>query len=684
MTVTDAAGIGTRTPLHRMMAIASVAVLLIVFIAGVVVLVAHLGERPALPVSGWTDEQLRAAAAAVGVPVEWVARYLLLLEVLLAALGATAGWVLLRGGRSTAFRSYLAVVLVLNCTLGGAVPSALATLYPELTGPAGLVQATAWCALMPAAYAFPDGRFVPRWTRTLAPAWLVLLVALLVLPPALADGPVTAAVALVLFASCAVAQVHRYRWVSGPVERAQQRWVALAVALRVAYLVVSVVTPLGAAMHRPDETGLVANVIALPISYAISGALAAAVTVAVVRHRLYDVDAWILRTVVYAVLTAFVVGTYVAVVGGIGALSGNFGDVVAPLVATVVVALLVEQVRSRAQGAARRAVYGTRGEPYRAVADLSRRLGGTLPPDEVAAAITSTLHDGLKVAFVELVVDDQIVATRGVRGAGPEDQFVIRYDDTDLGELRIVGERLSGPDRALIADLARQAGVALHADAITAALRRSREALATSREEERRRLHRDLHDGLSPTLAGLHQRIDAAHRLVGADPDRARALLADSRAQLLTTIGEVRELVDALRPALLDELGLVGAIELTIERLAPQPGPPAMEMRADQLPALPAAVEIALYRVAVEAVTNVVRHAAADRCRVTLSAGSEMITLNVADDGRGLGGSSRPRSGLRTVRERVEEIGGAITVESRGGTTVTAHVPLRPRPEARA
>lgn len=669
-----------RVGIGRVVAVAAVVVIMLVLAVGVVLVAVNGADRPELLFPEWTGDQVRVAAGALGVPVAWLVRFVLLFEVLLATAGATAAVVLLRGGRMTGFRCYLAVVVVLNAALGGAILPAVGALVPAVADPAAVLQGVAWCAFLPAAYGFPDGRFVPLWSRWLVLGWAVLLVVLTVAPPEVVDGPVAAGSALALFGSCAFAQVYRYMRVSGPIERAQQRWVALAVALRFGYMIATIATPVVGLLQEPSAPGLATELVTIPISYGISAALAAAITVAIVRHRLYDVDVWITRALVYTVLTAFVVGTYVLVVGGVGALVGGSGGLLLPLVATVVVALAVEQVRGRAQRRIRRLVYGSRGEPYAVVAELGRRLGGAVEPDAVADTIVATVADALKAPFVELAVAGGPVAVRGMH-AEPVTAFPVRHRGTELGELRVGGEPLTAADRQLLAELARQAGLAVHAGQVTAELRRSRRALASSREEERRRLHRDLHDGLGPTLAGLYQRMDAAHRLIGSDPDRARSLLADSRAQTLRTIDEIRELVDALRPAVLDDLGLAGALALVIERLAPPPGPPVVELHADPLPPLPAGVEVAAYRIVVEAVTNAMRHSDATWCRVEIMMDA-VLRVCIEDDGRGIDPEARPGGGTRTMRERAEELGGTLLVTDRpgGGTAVTAVFPLDEEP----
>jgi signal transduction histidine kinase len=218
---------------------------------------------------------------------------------------------------------------------------------------------------------------------------------------------------------------------------------------------------------------------------------------------------------------------------------------------------------------------------------------------------------------------------------------------------------------------------------MTADLQRSRGRLVTAREEERRRLRRDLHDGLGPALAGVAMKLDAAGALVEQDPAAAREQLAQLRAETSEAIDDIRRLVYELRPPQLDELGLVGAIEERAARLAVEDGGArhgGLSVRVEappELPPLPAAVEVAVYRIAQEALANVVRHSGAGQCtvRVTLNAGLE---LEVYDDGGGLPERHRPGVGLGSMRARAAELGGSCTIEhaAGGGTVVRANLPL--------
>jgi len=220
-------------------------------------------------------------------------------------------------------------------------------------------------------------------------------------------------------------------------------------------------------------------------------------------------------------------------------------------------------------------------------------------------------------------------------------------------------------DLAVLAEIARQSGAAVHAEALTADLLYSRQRLVSAREEERRRLRRDLHDGLGPLLTGIGLNIDAARARAGhADVAGAGADLGPllGRAKEATTqaIADLRGIVNGLRPSSLDDLGLAGAIAAHIQRLT-EGTDVHISFEADLPPDLPAAVEVAMFRIAIEAINNVVRHSGARTCQVRLGAGTGgQLVVEVRDDGA----DTRPWKagvGMLAMRERSAEVGAALT-----------------------
>ena len=287
----------------------------------------------------------------------------------------------------------------------------------------------------------------------------------------------------------------------------------------------------------------------------------------------------------------------------------------------------VQPVSARVQRFVNRLMYGERDDPYTAIAGLGRRLASSLEPAAVLPTVVETIGHSLALQYVGLAVagDDapQDGATAAEYGLPGGELLVVPlvHQSAAVGELRLgprPGERLRERDHRLIADLAPQVAAAVHAVALSQELQLARQRIVSLREEERRRIRRDLHDGLGPALAGLTFTLEAVRNLSVSDLERADELLVSATEQVQTMIADVRRLIYGLRPPALDQLGLAASLR----GLAAQETSADMSVTVDapnSVPALPAAVEVAAYWIAQEALTNVKRHARARTCNVRLS-----------------------------------------------------------------
>jgi signal transduction histidine kinase len=562
-------------------------------------------------------------------------------------------------------------------------------------------------------FIFPNGQFAPRWMRWVA----VLMVAwaavgtILSTPALSSTGLATVEnqiwpVFLPFFVIAAIGtQVYRYRRLSNQLERQQSRWVLFGIIAGLSWILLLVFYAnffnpaiLQGALNKTISNGLIyVGFLMVPLS----------IGIAILRARLWDIDLLISRTLVYGALTASVVGMYVLVVGYLGTLLQTSGNLLVSLVATGVVALLFQPLRERLQRGVNRLIYGERDEPYAALARLGQRLEATLAPEAVLPTIVETIAHALKLPYVAIALttndegrrtnDEHYTIVAEVAVGNPESaagaaaaphlpspisQLPLIYQGETVGQLllapRAPGEPFGPADQRLLDDLARQAGVAVHAVRLTSDLQRARERLVAAREEERRRLRRDLHDGLGPQLASQTLLIDTVFRLLPDDIDGAVELLQRLKSQSQGAIADIRRLVYALRPPALDDLGLVEALREQAMQYV-QSGVQIAVVAPRALPPLPAAVEVAVYRIAQEALTNVIRHAQARVCTIEIVAGPE-LTLTIADDGRGLPAERRMGVGLNSMHERATELGGRLTIEPRpgGGTQVRAWLPLAP------
>jgi signal transduction histidine kinase len=419
--------------------------------------------------------------------------------------------------------------------------------------------------------------------------------------------------------------------------------------------------------------------------------------IAILRYRLYDIDVVINRTLVYGSLSACVVLIYVLAVIALGALFQAQGNIAVSLLATGLVAVLFQPLRSRLQRGVNRLMYGERDDPYAVISRLGKRFEAALAPETVLPTIVGIVREALKLPYAAIALphdgnDFEIVAASGEEP--PADPLVLplSYGGESVGELllapRAPGETFSAADRRLLDGLAGHAGVAVHGVRVMADLRRSRERLVLAREEERRRLRRDLHDELAPTLAALGLDAATVGELIPTDPKEAAFANEKLRSAIRATVGDVRRLVYDLRPPALDELGLVEAMRQRASRLGVgDEGFLATVEAPDELPPLPAAVEVAAYRIVQEALTNVSRHARASACTVRLAcADGRALTIEITDDGVGLPDTPEGGVGLSSMRERAAELGGECEIVRSwpSGTRVFARLPFRePLPEGR-
>jgi signal transduction histidine kinase len=544
-------------------------------------------------------------------------------------------------------------------------------------------------------YLFPSGRFVPRWTRWCALLYAVYWVVWIFFQGGLASG--TPGYLFLLFLLTAViAQVYRYRSVSTRAERQQTKWVVFGFALAI---LLFIFTQLIFFLLPPDLNNSPA------VNYLLGGGsvylsfmlIPIFIGIALFRAQLFDIDIIIKRTLVYGILTTFVIGIYVLVVGYLGALFHTNGNLVISLIATGIVAVLFQPLRDLLQRGINRLLYGQRDEPYVVLAGLGQRLKSTLEPDAVFSTIVESVKEALKLSFVAIEVKEGTSFVQAASSGAPPLKEVLRlplvYQSNQVGTLIIAprgrDDALTPADIRLLDDLTQQIGNAVHTvrltadlQALTGDLQRSREHLVTAREEERRRLRRDLHDGLGPMLSAIMLNIGLVRTIYRRDPETTDTLLNQLEEEIELIIGDIRRVVYNLRPPALDELGLVGAIREYVARLGNEEQASNVALKVtveapDSLPPLPAAVEVAAYRIVQEAVTNVIRHALAHSCYVRFQV-QDALKIEVSDDGKGIEDADRTGVGLNSMFERAEELGGTLTINkvSPCGTQITACLPL--------
>lgn len=545
---------------------------------------------------------------------------------------------------------------------------------------------------------FPTGRLLsPRWRLLvlwilLAVAWTAVTVALRPWPWPLYDivearafngisgsEPVFDAVYTVVggafvpvFPLVGLAGFLRYRRSHG-VERIQMKWPLFAIACFVC--IAALLTLFPALLDHDQPSGYM-------ITWSLAMLFPLSIGVAILRHRLWDIDLLINRTLVYATLTALIVALYAALVGMFGTLFQSGAGTVGGLLAAGVIAVLFQPLRHWLQRRANRLLYGERDNPAAVLARLARHMETSPSTADILPNLLQTVAAALRIPYVAIrpAGQEEPVAAWGEAPAGVQAVPLI-YGQETLGHLLIAprgpGERFNRHERELLATIAALAASTVRAVELSDDVRRSRRRIVAAREEERRRIRRDLHDGLGPQLASQTLGMEAVSQLIPREPERAQALLDSLKRQAEEATRDVRRLVYGLRPPALDDLGLAGALE----RFAATCGRGALQVTLDlpaDLPPLPAAVEVAVFRMAQEAMTNVLRHSEATDCIVRLGCAEKRLVLQVRDDGNGLDPNQRAGVGLRAMHERAAELNGRVVLQSPpgGGVLVEATLPL--------
>jgi two-component system NarL family sensor kinase len=552
---------------------------------------------------------------------------------------------------------------------------------------------------------FPDGRLPsPRW-RPLA--WLIVVSTLvqmtvaalardpsdppiastsllsvgLTLPPAVES--VVGVVATGVFVAAIVSLVLRYRRGDEKTRR-QLLWVILAIVIMAVLNGQRFVTGDGPIL-------LLLSSVLIPV----------AIAIAIVRHGLLDIRLVLSRTLLYVLAVSAVVAVYAGLVAGFSLFVPDaFGRTVA-IGAAIVVALGFNPLRLYLQRLIDRAFYGTRADPAATMKSLGEGLSSPGDLDDVIEharlalrmpylALIPVRGDRVYESGVPSVGEDDRIDGHGVTAdstTGPYAEVPLTYRDSVVGRL-VVGFRrgdraLHEDDRRALGLIAAPLAVALHAVGLTEQVQAARTAVVEAREEERVLLQRELHDGLGPLLTSAALQADASSNILRTDPVNAEMLLGTVRDTVRQALKDVRRVVYGLRPIELDELGLVDALRQRT-RQSVTVGSRTIEfgVQAEALPPLSPAVELAAFRIAMEAVSNVLRHADATRCVITVGTAADSLTLTVTDNGGAappVGTAVGTGVGMRSMAERAEELGGAAT----GGPTadgwqVRLEIPLGP------
>jgi signal transduction histidine kinase len=421
-------------------------------------------------------------------------------------------------------------------------------------------------------------------------------------------------------------------------------------------------------------TFLTTEVAAGIIGAVVFAAVGPTMAIGVRRPRVVDVRGLIVQTVVLVVVVIVYLAVYVGTVATLDMLGQPEPAVGVLALIGAAAATVFHPLRVMLRGVIDEILFGDRPDPLDAAARVVDRVG-----DDPVVALRA-IREALVLPYASLSAGGVELASSGtavthVRRLG------LQLGEDEVGEI-VVGLRpgdltLSAGDERVLRIVAPLLAQTLRARTLAADLQTSRGQAIAAIEEERRRLRRDLHDGLGPTLSGIAFTADAARNTLREQPESADELLRGLRAEAVTAVGEIRRLVYDMRPPALDELGLVPALRQRAGTIRTVDGR-SMHISVEApetLPDLPAAVETAAYRIATEALTNAARHSGSDEADLRIRVDLGRLSVAVRDGGRS-GRPWTPGVGLSSMRERAAEVGGTLTVSGDDGFTIEALLPI--------
>jgi signal transduction histidine kinase len=485
-----------------------------------------------------------------------------------------------------------------------------------------------------------------------------------------------------------VSLIVRYRS-AGRDERQQIKWLAFAAALAL----VSQAVAFGSLIVCGCDNSPVANVAFFGTEAAAFFGVPAAITIAILKYRLYDIDVIINRAVVYGLLAAAFTGVYVLVVVGIGSLIGyGVGDPLLTTIAVVAIALLFQPLRRRAQRLANRLVYGDRATPYQVLSEFADKMAGTYGLDDVLQRMASILAQGTGATRVDVWLrvggelrpvaawpaDETERRPIALAGDGQLPTFddtravAVRHADELFGALTLKkprNEPLTPTEDKLLRDLASQAGLVLRNVRLTAELRAnvddlraSRRRLVETQDEERRKIERNLHDGAQQQLVALTVQLGLLERLAD-DPKRVRQMATQLQGGLRDALDDLRDLARGIYPPLLADKGLAVALEAQGRKAAVP-----TTIQPDGVGRYPREVEAAVYFCALEAMQNIAKYADAHSATVRLTERDGHLVFEIEDDGRGFDADATTYgTGVQGMADRLDAIGGTLDIRSTPG-----------------
>ncbi|MEP7033701.1 MAG: histidine kinase, partial [Actinomycetota bacterium] len=474
-------------------------------------------------------------------------------------------------------------------------------------------------------------------------------------------------------------------------ERQQVRWLASVAGLSLVAFIVAVATsiPLG-----PNQTTFVNDAAWTVFLSCIGLGLPAAIAIALLRYRLWDLDVVVRKTVVGAIVVVLITSLALAALAFLGAaVVGPIAD--SPeitLIAGMIVGLSFWPLRRVARRISDRVVYGGRATPYEVLTEFSDRMSETYSTDDVLPRMAAIVADGTRAERVGiwLLVGGEMQPAaswppESTDEAAPatalgEGSFEVRHQGELLGAITVsvpAADPMNPSKEKLIRDLASQAGLVLRNVRLIEELRASRRRIVTTQDLRAKTLERNIHDGAQQQLVALAVKLRLAEGIARKDPERTASMLSDLQSEANDALENLRDLARGIYPPLLADKGLSAALEAQARK-----SPVPVDVRADGVDRYLPEVESAIYFCTLEALQNIAKYAGASLASVELSQEDGHLTFRVSDDGRGFDATTRSYgTGLQGMADRLDSIGGTLEVNSSpgGGTTIVGRVPATVR-----
>ncbi len=557
---------------------------------------------------------------------------------------------------------------------------------------------------------FPDGRLPSRRWRPVAwasgVAIAVVCIATALMPGRLEGTPATNPIgipgagrvldaaagtgffALTVLAIASVASLLvRFRRAVGE-ERKQIAWFLFAAALLVVDIVIDTVMEALDVARNPWFLTVLDAIAFLSIP--------AAVGIAILKYRLYEIDTVIRKSVDIGLLAAFITSVYLAVVVGIGALVGSRRNIFLSILATAIIALAFQPIKERVRRLADRLVYGERATPYEVLSDFSERAASTYSTEDVLPRMVEILAAGTGVteALVWLRVGSELrvgaswpgdavvppvpIAGDDLPAFGERERaFPVRHGGELLGAITVVSPQndpLTPDKEKLLGDAAAQTGLILRNVRLIEELRESRRRIVAAQDERAKALERNIHDGAQQQLVALTVKLRLLEQLAPRDAVKTAEMASQLQAEATEALEDLRDLARGIYPPVLADKGLTAALEAQARK-----SPVPVSVSPDGVARYPQEVESAVYFSCLEALQNVAKYAHATRAQARLWASDGELSFEVTDDGEGFDPIATPRgSGLQGMADRLDAVGGTLEVRSRpgAGTTVAGRVPV--------